>query len=319
MRVELADDAIGQRLDRALVVALEQCGIAVTRSQLARAFEQGSVCREGRPLKPGRVVDGPLVLDVVVPKPEPLVAIPEPVPLSIVFEDDWLLVVDKPAGMVVHPSAGHSRGTLVNGVLHHLALEADALPVLPGNDASRPGIVHRLDKDTSGIMVVAKSMQAQARLAACFARHDIERRYVGVVLGRPSWEETRLETLHGRDPAHRRRFSPDVPRGRRAVTLATVVERWAHASFVRFVLETGRTHQIRMHAKALAHPIFGDALYARPPREPELKRRWTDLGRHALHAEHLGLTHPITGQSMHWASPLPAELIRLCDGLKQLT
>ncbi len=299
------------RLDVLLLRELQARGVAVTRSALHRAFAAGCVRAEGRALRPSSSPAPGVVVEVELVVAAPLAtAEPESLPLAIVFEDDALLVIDKAAGMPVHAGPGHTHGTLVNAVLGHLQLEADALPVLAGNDASRPGIVHRLDKDTSGLLVVAKHAAAQEHLAAQFRRHELERSYLGIVDGVPRWTQTRLDTLHGRDPADRRRFSPDVARGRRAITDAAVEQPLHAAALVRFTLQTGRTHQIRMHAKKLGHPILGDALYGHVPADARAREAVASLGRHALHAAVLGLVHP-DGRRMRWESPLPPELARL--------
>src|SRR5690606_8935096 len=180
VRVRVDASALGERWDRALVVALARAGVPCTRSQLARAFAAGDVrTDDGRAVRPGRLVDEATWVSVALPDSPLYTAEPEAIPLAILHEDADLLVVDKPAGMVVHASVGHDAGTLVGAVLHHLGVGAEALPVLPGNDATRPGIVHRLDKDTSGVIVVAKTAFAQARLAEQFQAHRIDRHYLG--------------------------------------------------------------------------------------------------------------------------------------------
>ena len=316
MRVSLAEAVSGQRLDRALVDALVDLGHAITRSQLRRSFAAGAVTIAGRPVKASLELDGAVDVDVELVAPEPLAdAVPEPIPLTIVHEDAAVLVIDKPAGMVVHAGPGHARGTLVNAVLHHLgAADGGSLPILPGNGPERPGIVHRLDRDTSGLIVVAKTAAALAMLAGQFCDHSIDRAYLGVVLGAPAWSSRRVETRHGRDPENRRRFSPEHG-DRLAVTTMTVERRLGErAALLRFTLETGRTHQIRMHARWVGHPIFADALYGRRPRDPSLRELGDDLGRHALHATRLGFEHPEGGR-VRFDSPLPAELERLCAAL----
>jgi len=317
IRVRLGEEAIGQRLDRALVARLEGLGHVVTRSQLARAFAAGEVTRSGSAVKPSLIAERPFEVEVVLPQAVPLSATAEALPLVVLHEDEHILVIDKAAGMVVHAGAGHRAGTMVGAVLHHLGVAPSELPTLPGNDALRPGIVHRLDKDTSGVIVVAKTPLAQTRLAEQFRSHTITRRYVGVVLGNPSWSQQRLETVHGRDPRNRLRFSPHVERGRRAVTRATVDVRHADTAVVKFELDTGRTHQIRMHARHLGHPIFGDALYGTPPTQPRLRALWEGLGRHALHAEVLGFIHPSLASPVRFEAPLPVELRELIDVLAQ--
>lgn len=315
-----------ERCDRALVSALAAAGHVLTRSQLGRAFAEGEVTAAGRVLKPALKIERSLEVFVRLPEPEPLVrAEPEALPLVVIHEDDDLLVVDKPAGMVVHASVGHARGTLVNAVLHHLGVTAEGLPVLAGNDATRPGIVHRLDRDTSGVMVIAKHAAAQEALARQFRAHALRRRYLGIVEGVPAWDERRVETGHGRDPMDRRRFAPRVGAKRQAVSEIRVVERLGEAAAVlAFTLHTGRTHQIRMHARYLELPILGDALYGRGPRDERVREAVAEhiggggagLRRHALHAELLELVHPRGGEPVCWTAPLPVELQALVEALR---
>ncbi|MCR9164700.1 MAG: RluA family pseudouridine synthase [Nannocystaceae bacterium] len=313
----LGEGARGQRLDRALVEALRDAGHVLSRNALRASFDAGEVTEDGRALKPSLEVSRPMHVSVVLHPPAPLSAVPEPVPLSILHEDDDVLVVDKPAGVVVHPSAGHPGGTLVNGVLHHLGVGSDGLPVLPGNDATRPGVVHRLDRDTSGAMVFTKTPAAAASLAAQFQAHSIERRYVGILSGVPRFEARTVDTPHNRDPTERKRFAPvQAGSSRRAITHVTVVERMPTAALAHFTLQTGRTHQIRMHARHLGCPIFGDALYGKPPRDPSRRSLWTQLGRHALHAELLGFEHPATGRPVRFESALAPELQTLLEVLR---
>lgn len=316
VRVELSADAVGQRLDRALVTALAARGLEVSRSRLAKAFERGEVWLDGVVAKPSRTIEAPTSVEVEIPRPEPLKAVAEALPLDVVYEDAELLVVNKPAPMVVHPSAGHARGTLVGAILHHLGVEPESMPVLPGNDDTRPGIVHRIDKDTSGLLVVAKTPAAQTALARAFAAHAIERRYIALIAGVPTWETRRIETGHGRDPVDRRRFSPTGTK-RRAVTTATCEERLYKSAKVSFTLETGRTHQIRMHARHLGHPLLGDAIYGHRPQDRWLAARVEEAGRHALHAAVLGFAHPKTGRALHFETRWPPELERLYQALRR--
>jgi len=253
--------------------------------------------------------------DVVVWSPLVVVATEiaaEAIPLDIVHEDRWLVVIDKPAGLVVHPAPGHEAGTLVNALLAH----CDDLRGIGGE--LRPGIVHRIDKDTSGLLVIAKDDATMAALGAAFKRHDIERVYDALVVGKPPGPSGRIDTLHGRDPHDRKKFSIRVKSGRRAVTDWRVVERFAGAARIEAQLETGRTHQVRVHLAALGCPLLADSVYGRPPRDPALRAIAGELGRQALHARTLGFTHPATGQKLSFSSPLPADFQRALSALRAL-
>jgi len=309
VRIVLGDEALGLRLDAALVAALQRQGRSCSRSQLARAFAAGQVRVGGVPAaKPARIVDAAVEVEVELDEPAPVQAVAEDLPLRVVYEDAELLVIDKPAGMVVHAGPGHERGTLVNAVLHHLGKRAAELPVLRGNDATRPGIVHRLDRDTSGLIVVARTERAQEGLAAKFRVHDLRRRYLGVVWGAPGFTKKSLRTRHGRDPGDRRRFSPHVDEGREAVTHLQVLRTLRDAALLEFMLETGRTHQIRMHCRMLGHPIVADAMYGGMGGPPSRRALAAALGRHALHAAQLGFRHPVSGVELDFESPLPPDL-----------
>ncbi len=311
-RLALGPEALGQRLDAALVAALQRSGQSCSRAQLARAFAAGQVKVAGTLAgKPSRVVDSAVEVELELEVARPVEAVAEDLPLTIVYEDEHLLVIDKPAGMVVHAGPGHERGTLVNAVLHHLGMKAGDLPVLPGNDATRPGIVHRLDRDTSGLIVVARSERAQEGLAAQFRVHDLRRRYLGVVWGVPGFTKKSLRTRHGRDPGDRRRFSPHIDEGREAITHIEVVRPLRDAALLAFRLETGRTHQIRMHCRLLGHPLVADAMYGGNGGPPARRAVAAALGRHALHAAELGFVHPISKQTLDFTSPLPADLTQL--------
>ncbi|HSK03219.1 MAG TPA: RluA family pseudouridine synthase [Kofleriaceae bacterium] len=296
----VGEDRAGERVDAAIAALVP----ALSRAAVQRLIEDGRVALNGQPVrKPGQRVRAGDSIEVTVPAPAPIELVPEPIPLAIVFEDADLIVVDKPAGLVVHPAAGHPRGTLVNAILHHCR----DLGGIGG--ALRPGIVHRLDKDTSGVMVVAKTERAHAALAAAFAtKQDLLREYLGITAPPPPAPAGALRTLHGRHPTDRKRFSSRVASGRSAVTHWQVVEPLAagRAALVRFRLETGRTHQIRVHAADHGWPLLGDPLYGKPPRE--LRAAGERLGRQALHAAVLELVHPATGARLRFESPLPADL-----------
>lgn len=237
----------------------------------------------------------------------------EELPLAIAHEDKWLVVVDKPAGLVVHPAPGHEGGTLVNALLGHCR----DLRGIGGE--LRPGIVHRIDKDTSGLLVVAKDDATMNALAAEFKAHTIERVYDAFVVGKPPSAEGRIDTLYGRDPRERKKFSSRVRTGKRAVTNWKVVERFAGvAARMEARLETGRTHQVRVHMAALGCPLLGDRTYGRPPRDLRLRAIGEELGRQALHARLLGFRHPATGEALRFTSPLPADMQAALTALRAL-
>ncbi len=250
-----------------------------------------------------------------IPPSEPLRLEPENITLDILFEDDDLIVLNKPAGMVVHPSHGHDRGTLVHGLLHHC-------PNLPGiNGVERPGIVHRLDKDTSGSIVIAKSELAHRGLSELFASHELDRQYIAWCRGAPHWSEQRIEQPIGRHPQHRQRMAVRM-NGKEAITDASVEYFYGPFSQLRLTLHTGRTHQIRVHLSHERLPILGDPVYARnyhpgnnipqPTRDAIIA-----LNRQALHAELLAFKHPVSGEHLSFKAPLPADLIQLSDALKK--
>jgi 23S rRNA pseudouridine1911/1915/1917 synthase len=247
-------------------------------------------------------------IEVVVPAPAPLEVVPEDIPLSVMFEDADLIVVDKPAGLVVHPAAGHANGTLVNALLYHCKDLSGIGGVL------RPGIVHRLDKDTSGVMVATKSERAHAALTAAFAAKSrgeagaLDRTYLAITSPAPPATSGTLRTLYGRHPVHRKKFSSKVATGKPAVTHWQVVEPLRDAALVRFRLETGRTHQIRVHASDHGWALVGDPVYGHKPRTDALAAVAAALRRQALHASTLAFEHPATGARLGFESPLPADM-----------
>jgi 23S rRNA pseudouridine1911/1915/1917 synthase len=283
----------------------------VSRSQLSRQIGQGAVTVNDAVFPPSRKLRAG---DVVVWTPPP-VAVTElrgqDIPLKVVYEDRWLVVIDKPAGLVVHPEPGHEDGTLVNALLSH----CNDLRGIGGE--LRPGIVHRIDKDTSGLLVVAKDDQTMKALGAAFKAHDIERVYEALVVGKPPAESGRIDTLHGRDPRDRKKFSIRVKEGRRAVTGWRVVERFAGAARMEAELETGRTHQVRVHLAALGCPLLADRTYGKPPRDPALRAIADELGRQALHARSLGFVHPATGKTLSFRSEPPEDFRRALAALRE--
>jgi 23S rRNA pseudouridine1911/1915/1917 synthase len=296
----------GKRLDLMLAGQISQ----VSRSQLARHIAEGAVTVNGERSVPSRKVKPG---DVVVWAPPPVAPVDlraQDIPLRVVHEDRWLVVIDKPAGLVVHPAPGHEDGTLVNALLAHV----QDLRGIGGE--LRPGIVHRLDKDTTGLLVVAKDDATMAALGAAFKVHSIRRVYDALVVGRPAHAEGTIDTLHGRDPHDRKRFSIKVRTGRRAITRWRLVEPLGQASRLAAELQTGRTHQVRVHFAALGCPILGDTVYGRPPRDPQLRELARALGRQALHARTLGFTHPATGQWLELNAEPPPDFQRALEALR---
>ncbi len=312
-------DESGERLDR--VCAERLVGDGISRSALASLFGTPATRVNERVAKASlRVREGDTI-ELSVPPPEAPSAEPEDIALEVLFEDEYLLVVHKPAGLVVHPARGHAHGTLVNAVLHHasvdMATRDDSAPDAFPADPLRPGIVHRLDKDTSGVLVVAKTAASREGLKAQFQAHTIERSYVGITVGVPP-DGVTYDTLHARHPIDRMKFTGRVREGKRAVTRVKLVETLAngHAALVRCELHTGRTHQIRVHLSEAGFPLLGDRLYGRTPREARLRAAAEALGRQALHAEVLGFVHPITHVAMRFTAPIPADFASALASLR---
>jgi len=287
VKQRVPDEAAGERLDRFLA-SLPEVG---SRGVAQRLLESGKVLVDGRPLDKSRRLTGGEELEFEPPTKESAELEPEQMDLRIVYEDEYLLVVDKPAGLVVHPGSGHATGTLVQGLLEHDAA---------GGDAARPGIVHRLDRDTSGLMVVARSNEAHARLQALVRNRAIERHYAALVVGKPRSRAGRIEAPIGRDRRDPLRHSLDTDKPREAITHFEVRELLPRHTLLDVRLETGRTHQIRVHLAAVDLPVAGDTVYGRP--------RELDLERQFLHAGRLAFPHPFTAERVDVESPLPADL-----------
>jgi 23S rRNA pseudouridine1911/1915/1917 synthase len=312
---ELVVDATqaGGRLDAVVVAALG----TLSRAQVQRLIEDGMITVGGEvPAKAGVKLHGGDVIEVRVPPPEPLELVAEDIPLAILHEDADVIVIDKPAGLVVHPAAGHASGTLVNALLFHCKDLAGIGGVL------RPGIVHRLDKDTSGVMVATKTERAHAALTAAFAAKSrgetggISREYLAITSPAPPLARGKLATLHGRHPVHRKKFSSKVASGKPAVTHYEIVEALHEAALVRFRLETGRTHQIRVHAADHGFALVGDPVYGHKPRDARLAEVAHALGRQALHAATLAFDHPATGARLSFTAPLPADMAAALSALR---
>ncbi len=283
----------------------------VSRTQLGRHVGQGAVTVGGQVvLAPSRKLRAGEEVAWSPPAVEATDLRAEAIPLTVVYEDRHLVVIDKPPGLVVHPAPGHEAGTLVNALLAHVR----DLRGIGGE--LRPGIVHRIDKDTSGLLVVAKDDATMVALGAAFKAHDIARVYEALVVGKPPGPSGRIETLHGRDPRDRKKFSIRVKTGRRAVTTWRVVERLGGAARMEAELETGRTHQVRLHLASLGCPILGDAVYGKPPRDPTLRAIAQELGRQALHARVLGFRHPATGQALRFEAAPPADFQQALASLR---
>jgi len=306
----VTEEEAGERLDRVLSAR----DLGWSRTTVQRWIEAGRVEVDGAAVSRRTPVQAGASVVIRPLPPPPSTAEPEDIPLAIIHEDEDLLVLDKAAGLVVHPAPGHPGGTLVNALLHHAQL-ADA-PLgdgllgdgsLEGDGATeRPGIVHRLDKDTSGVMVVAKTAVAREGLIALFKEHDVERVYRAIALGGPP-ERATWETTMGRHPRDRKRFTSRTTRGKRAVTHLRCLERLHGAALVECRLETGRTHQIRVHLSDHGFPILADPVYGRRSRDPRVLAAAEAIGRQALHAGVLAFVHPVGGVPMRFETPPPAD------------
>jgi 23S rRNA pseudouridine1911/1915/1917 synthase len=303
-------EADGVRLD--VFLARRLPGLSRARIQAVIAAAGAAV--DGRTARPSHRLKAGAAVSVVLPDPEPAEPAAEDIPLRVLHEDAHLLVVDKPAGLVVHPGAGAASGTLVNALLHHVRDLSGIGGVL------RPGIVHRLDKGTSGLILVAKDDATHRALARQFAQRSVRKEYLAVVLGVPARAQGEIDRPIGRDPVHRRRMAVDAPRARAARTSWVTRERLDGAALLDVHIHTGRTHQIRVHLASIGHPVAGDDLYGgrRPPSSRSARARdaLRALPRPALHAARLSFGHPATGETITAESPLPADLAALVEALR---
>ena len=302
--VRLEPAHAGWRLDRALAAAVP----TLSRERLKALIRNGAVEAEGKPVRdPATKVRGEEALRVAVPEPMPAHNEPQDIPLTIVFEDEQLLVVDKPAGLVVHPAAGNLDGTLVNALLHHCAGKLSGI-----GGVARPGIVHRIDKDTSGLLVVAKTDVAHEGLAKQFAAHSIDRRYLAIVNGVPKASGGSIDAPLARSATNRKKIAiVEGQRGKRAVTHWKRLEILADAALVECRLETGRTHQVRVHMASIGHPLVGDPVYGRAGKTHGKILKELKFHRQALHATELGFTHPVTKDRLSFTSPMPPDMQEL--------
>lgn len=295
------------RLDKALAEAS-----GLSRERIKTLMAEGAVV-VGRAVatNPSAKMQAGAHFVITLPPPEPLAAEPQDIPLTVVYEDADLIVIDKPAGMVVHPAAGNPDGTLVNALLHHCTGQLSGI-----GGVARPGIVHRIDKDTSGLLVVAKSDKAHEGLAAQFADHSIERRYLAVCVGHPALPEGTISARLGRSDSDRKKMAvlPDsASRGKHAVTHYRTLQRLDGCALIECRLETGRTHQVRVHCASIGHPLVGDPVYGRTPKSLRPLLQQLGFARQALHATSLGFHHPVTGEWHQFSSPLPADMTELID------
>lgn len=304
-RFEVEPEQDGQRLDAFLTGLLPD----QSRSQIQRLIRDGRVHGPARDVRPSTSVHAGQVFSVALPEPVAAVLEPEPLPLRIVYEDPDLVVIDKPPGMVVHPGAGHASGTLVNALLHHIG----DLSGIGGE--LRPGIVHRLDRGTSGLMVIAKNDRAHHELTRQFSEREVDKEYVALVWG-VVHAGRRIDAAIGRDPAHRQKMSTRARRARSAVTRVTFARHFKGVSLLKVAIATGRTHQIRVHLSAIGHPIVGDSTYGGVHRRTLSNLRAVQtLERPFLHSARLAFTHPADGRRVEFDSPLPPDLQVVLDDI----
>jgi 23S rRNA pseudouridine1911/1915/1917 synthase len=302
--VRLEPAHAGWRLDRALAAAVP----TLSRERLKALIRSGAVEARGSSVRdPALKVKGDENLRVAVPEPDPAHNEPQDIPLTILFEDEHLLVVDKPAGLVVHPAAGNLDGTLVNALLHHCGGSLSGI-----GGVARPGIVHRIDKDTSGLLVVAKTDVAHDGLAKQFAAHSIDRRYLAIVNGVPKAAGGSIDAPLARSATNRKKIAiVEGNRGKRAVTHWKRLQILRDAALVECRLETGRTHQVRVHMASIGHPLLGDPVYGRSGKTHSKILKELRFHRQALHAAELGFTHPVTKSRLSFSSPMPPDMQEL--------
>ena len=288
----------GVRLDVYLPAALDN----ISRSYVRRLFDDDRITINGKTAKPSLRVEPGLTVQVDLPEPHPDRATPQFIPLTIAYEDEWLLVIDKPQGMVVHPAPGHHDGTLVNALLAYCGDQLSDI-----NGVIRPGIVHRIDKDTSGLLLVVKDNSVHEKIASRIRKHEINRIYLAMVHGRVPDEEGTVSLPIGRDPRNRKKMAV-VPNGRTATTHFRILRRFSSATWIECRLETGRTHQIRVHMAAIGHPVVGDPVYAQG-------RKDYGLSGQALHAAILEFDHPVTGERLRIEAALPPHMRTLLENM----
>jgi 23S rRNA pseudouridine1911/1915/1917 synthase len=304
----------GRRLDQ----FLSETNLNLSRSQAKRLIEKKFILLNKGVTKPSAHVKAGDIISGNLPKPESLSLKPEPIPLTILYEDSSIIVIDKPSGMVVHPAYGNPSGTLVNALLYHCKDLAGINGVL------RPGIVHRLDKDTSGVMVVAKDDEAYHQLTKQFKNRTVEKVYLAIAYGRFGQDEGSIDSAIGRHPSERKRMSTKTKKGRPAITLWKVIERFDGFTLLEILPRTGRTHQIRVHLSSMGHPLLGDPLYGRKGRlgaihDSVLRECLKKMNRQALHAQRLEFNHPRTGERIQFVSPIPQDTRDVLEWLRSQT
>ncbi len=287
--ITLRTDREGERSDAFLARSVPD----LTRSAAQKLLEQGMVKRKGAPLKKNDRLSAGEELELTLPDPEPLDVVPQNIPLDVVYEDEDVIVVNKPVGLVVHPAPGHPDGTLVNALLYHCGNSLSGV-----NGVLRPGIVHRIDRDTSGLIIAAKNDRAHLALAQQLQDHSLARTYEAVTVGGLKEDEGTVDAPIGRHPVDRKKMAIDRKNGKRAVTHYTVLGRYPGYTHVECRLETGRTHQIRVHMASIGHPLLGDVVYGS-------KKPWPGLAGQCLHARKLRFVHPSTGKLVEVECPLP--------------
>ena len=298
--MKLILDAQDTRLDAAIAAAVE----GLSRSAAQKLCEEGRVTWQGRAVSKKDKLPVGAEVEIDLPQPEPPQAEPQDIPLDIVYEDAEVIVLNKPVGMVVHPAPGHTGGTVVNALLHHCAGQLSGI-----NGTARPGIVHRIDKDTSGLLIAAKTDRAHLVLAAQLQDHSLYRLYHGVVVGGLREDAGTVSAPIARNPKDRKKMAV-VAGGREAVTHYAVLERFAGYTYASFRLETGRTHQIRVHMAHLGHPLLGDRVYGSP-------KGFAGLEGQCLHAKELSFVHPTTGERVTVRSELPEYFVEILDKLRR--
>ena len=303
MRLEVSPEHAGIRIDKYLAESLPD----ISRSYLQKLFRDGEIKMNGKAVKASAKTLAGAEIVFAIPEPEEPEILPEDIPLDILYEDSDVILINKPKDMVVHPAAGHYTGTLVNGLMYHCREGLSGI-----NGVLRPGIVHRIDKDTTGVLVVCKNDRAHNGLAEQLAEHSITRKYRAIVCGNLKEDEGTVDAPLGRHPQDRKKMAIVRSGGKRAVTHYRVLERFGKYTYIECQLETGRTHQIRVHMASLGHPLLGDEVYGRGKSPFKLEGQ-------TLHAMVLGFIHPTTGEYMEFQAPLPEYFESLLEKLRKMS